>query len=185
MRGDDQAAGHDASPSIHPRTRELVDRFSRALMAKLAKAERKYGYSDGWASADWLDACRADLLRHAAKGDPLDVAAYCAFHWHHGASTTSPDMAPCAASPYDLQALRACAENACRAARGEPRTQGEVIDFDGLHCSQAAHLYGDDGMVRYRVVVENADPSCAGLRSIISEHLDATGFSGVEVVIKW
>src|SRR5690606_15339082 len=50
-------------------------------------AEKKYGYSDGWASPDWMDECRAKLIEHLGKGDPRDVAAYCAFLWHHGEST--------------------------------------------------------------------------------------------------
>lgn len=73
---------------LHPATRDLVGRFSRALADKLASAEKKYGYSDGWADPDWMDECRQHLLEHVAKGDPRDVAAYCAFLWHHGGSTT-------------------------------------------------------------------------------------------------
>lgn len=74
-------------PKLHPATADLVRRFSQALAEKLAAAEAKYGYSDGWASPDWMDECRAKLMEHIAKGDPRDVAAYCAFLWHHGAST--------------------------------------------------------------------------------------------------
>jgi hypothetical protein len=77
----------EAVPSLHPATADLVRRFSQALAEKLAAAEAKYGYSDGWASPDWMDECRAKLMEHIAKGDPRDVAAYCAFLWHHGAST--------------------------------------------------------------------------------------------------
>ena len=167
--------------SLHPRTRDLVARFADALTRKLARAERKYGYSDGWASDDWLDACRADLARHVAKGDPLDVAAYCAFLWHHGASTKAPSAAPL----HDLQSLRVCTEDACLAALGDPRTKGEAINFADLHCVSAAHVCRDDGVVSYMVVIEEADPSCEGLRSIISEYLDAVGFGGVDVVIQW
>ncbi len=76
---------------LHPRTVNLVVRFARALASKLAAAEAKYGYSDGWASPDWVDECRAKLMEHIAKGDPRDVAAYCAFLWHHGASTARPE----------------------------------------------------------------------------------------------
>lgn len=76
-----------AEPKLHPATADLVRRFSQALAEKLAAAEAKYGYSDGWASPDWMDECRAKLMEHIAKGDPRDVAAYCAFLWHHGAST--------------------------------------------------------------------------------------------------
>lgn len=74
---------------LHPLTINLVVRFSRALAAKLADAEQKYGYSDGWRSPDWMDECRAHLMEHIAKGDPRDVAAYCAFLWHHGESTAA------------------------------------------------------------------------------------------------
>lgn len=72
---------------LHPRTADLVARFATALAEKLHASEVKRGYSDGWASPDWLDECRAELVRHVAKGDPRDVAAYCAFLWHHGAKT--------------------------------------------------------------------------------------------------
>ena len=77
--------------TLHPATADLVRRFSQALAEKLAAAEAKYGYSDGWASPDWMDECRAKLMEHIAKGDPRDVAAYCAFLWHHGASTAQPE----------------------------------------------------------------------------------------------
>jgi hypothetical protein len=72
---------------LHPATRSLVRRFSFALAHKLQAAEQKYGYSDGWRSADWMDECRAKLREHLEKGDPRDVANYCAFLWHHGEST--------------------------------------------------------------------------------------------------
>lgn len=84
-----------ATPAVdlHPATVSLVDRFAAALKGKLAAAEKKYGYSDGWASPDWIDECRAHLMEQIAKGDPRDVAAYCAFLWHHGASTAAPQKA--------------------------------------------------------------------------------------------
>lgn len=78
---------------LHPHTANLVARFAEALAEKLAKAERKYGYSDGWASPDWMDECRAKLMEHVAKGDPRDVAAYCAFLWHHN-ERTAPVLSP-------------------------------------------------------------------------------------------
>lgn len=73
--------------AIHPHTLSLVVRFARALAGKLAAAEVKYGYSDGWLSPGWMDGCRSKLMEHVAKGDPRDVAAYCAFLWHHGEKT--------------------------------------------------------------------------------------------------
>jgi hypothetical protein len=80
--------------TLHPKTAALVDRFAAALKEKLAAAEEKYGYSDGWATDDWMGECRKELRKHVAKGDPLDVAAYCAFLWHHGEATTGPCPQP-------------------------------------------------------------------------------------------
>ncbi|MCA0214564.1 MAG: hypothetical protein LCH79_15470 [Proteobacteria bacterium] len=95
--------------ALHPATINLVVRFARALSKKLAAAETKYGYSDGWLSPDWMDECRAKLMDHIAKGDPRDVAAYCAFLWHHGASTVTsqPSQAPVVqASPEPFEVKR-------------------------------------------------------------------------------
>lgn len=92
-------SGHSTWPKMHPSTESLVRRFSWALADKLAAAEKKYGYSDGWASHDWMDECRAHLMEHIAKGDPRDVAAYCAFLWHHGESTSAPKAEDNSAAP--------------------------------------------------------------------------------------
>lgn len=72
---------------LHPATQSLVKRFALALAHKLHAAEQKYGYSDGWRSPDWMDECRQKLREHIDKGDPRDVAAYCAFLWHHEQGT--------------------------------------------------------------------------------------------------
>ena len=68
--------------------KELVEGFAEALLAKLIAAEMKYGWNNGWAKPVWEDDCRRHLLEHVAKGDPLDVAAYAAFCWHHGWGTS-------------------------------------------------------------------------------------------------
>lgn len=62
----------------------LVERFADALSAKLRKAEEKYQYQGAWRRDNWRDALAQQIRRHMDKGDPLDVAAYCAFAWHHG-----------------------------------------------------------------------------------------------------
>lgn len=76
----------------------LVDRFSKRLLAKL-KLARANGRG-GWERDDWEEQCQQGLLKHLEKGDPRDVAAYCAFMDHHGwitkaatppASTTDRD----------------------------------------------------------------------------------------------
>lgn len=80
-------ASHPAGQSAE--TDALVDRFAVALKAKLRAAEAKYGWQNGWLKSDWQVECRNGLLLHVGKGDPLDVAAYAAFCWHHGWSTSS------------------------------------------------------------------------------------------------
>lgn len=74
---------------LHPSTKELVNGFATALAEKLRLSEKKYGWSDGWKDADWKDKCLTDFNHHISKGDPRDVAAYCAFMWYHGWSTNS------------------------------------------------------------------------------------------------
>lgn len=76
---------------LHPDTMLLVRQFAYAMADKLHRAEQKYGYSDGWKSPDWMDECREKLRAHLAKGDPLDVANYCAFLWYHGEATTDTE----------------------------------------------------------------------------------------------
>lgn len=74
---------------LHPDTADLVARFATALAEKLHKAEKKYGYDNGWKEDEsWRDECAEKLLDHVVKGDPRDVAAYCAFMWHHGWKTS-------------------------------------------------------------------------------------------------
>ena len=94
-----QSAGSGAE------TDALVDRFAVALKAKLRAAEAKYGWQNGWLKDDWQVECRHGLLRHVGKGDPLDVAAYAAFCWHHGWPTASQHS-----TEFVTGAVRATAE---------------------------------------------------------------------------
>ncbi len=71
---------------------DLVARFSKALLDKLRAAEKKYGYDDAWTRSDWQEDLNTHLHKHLAKGDPRDVAAYCAFAWHHGWSLTPSEQ---------------------------------------------------------------------------------------------
>jgi hypothetical protein len=63
---------------------DLIARFSVALLEKLKASEAKYGWQNGWLKDDWANDLRHEIRRHIEKGDPRDVAAYCAFAWHHG-----------------------------------------------------------------------------------------------------
>ncbi|MDV2861824.1 hypothetical protein [Phytobacter ursingii] len=75
---------------LHPDTQKLVADFSAVLAEKLYKAQLKYGYSANWKNDDWHADCLAHFHQHIGKGDPRDVAAYCAFIWFHGWSTELP-----------------------------------------------------------------------------------------------
>lgn len=75
---------------LHPDTARLVSKLAFRLAIKLRKAEQKYGYSDGWRDDRWKDECQKALAEHVVKGDPLDVAAYCAFCLHHDWPTAAP-----------------------------------------------------------------------------------------------
>lgn len=79
---------------LHPSTMALVNDFATALADKLHKAELKYGYSNAWTNNGWMTECLAEFHRHIAKGDPRDVAAYCAFMWYHGWKTEAAQPAP-------------------------------------------------------------------------------------------
>ncbi|SNS15958.1 hypothetical protein SAMN04488503_2988 [Humidesulfovibrio mexicanus] len=69
---------------LHPDTRALVRRFAEALAKKLLASEIKYGYGNGWKDPGCVEELRGKLAEHVAKGDPVDVAAFCAMLWHHG-----------------------------------------------------------------------------------------------------
>ncbi|EBI8700562.1 DUF550 domain-containing protein [Salmonella enterica subsp. enterica serovar Gatuni] len=74
---------------LHPDTQNLVADFCTALAEKLYKAQLKYGYDADWKQDGWATQCLAHFHQHIAKGDPRDVAAYCAFMWYHGWKTES------------------------------------------------------------------------------------------------
>jgi hypothetical protein len=76
--------------TCNPHTVSLVARFAGQLAAKLAMAEAKHGYGDGWMERGHAEHFRAELRLHVDKGDPTDVAAYCAFLWHHGDTAADP-----------------------------------------------------------------------------------------------
>ena len=73
--------------SVHPDD-VAVDEFSALLKLKLARARAK-GRA-GWRDPSWTAAeINNQMHAHAAKGDPLDVAAYAMFLALRGESTTA------------------------------------------------------------------------------------------------
>ncbi|HZQ06055.1 MAG TPA: hypothetical protein VFD70_05705 [Anaerolineae bacterium] len=68
----------------------LMSKFAAALLEKAKAAETKYGYlPNSWMNDDWADMLPMRLMEHIAKGDPRDVAIFCAFAWYHGWSVAS------------------------------------------------------------------------------------------------
>lgn len=74
---------------LHPDMQNLMADFCTALAEKLYKAQLKYGYDADWKQDGWATQCLSHFHQHIAKGDPRDVAAYCAFMWYHGWKTES------------------------------------------------------------------------------------------------
>ncbi|EEB1957224.1 DUF550 domain-containing protein [Salmonella enterica] len=74
---------------LHPDTQNLAANFCTALAEKLYGAQLKYGYDADWKQDGWATQCLSHFHQHIAKGDPRDVAAYCAFMWYHGWKTES------------------------------------------------------------------------------------------------
>lgn len=69
----------------------LVVRFAWVLWRKLVRSRKKYGFRWGcsWNSSLTAPLNRAYMHEHIKKGDPIDVAAYCAFAWRNGWSLKS------------------------------------------------------------------------------------------------
>lgn len=69
-------------------TAAMVRGFADAVVEKLRAADEKYGHGLMWRDDPNLDGMRRELREHLEKGDPRDVAAYCAFLWYHGETTS-------------------------------------------------------------------------------------------------
>ncbi|MCR1319985.1 hypothetical protein NR352_23965 [Enterobacter soli] len=124
---------------LNPATTDLVLRFASALADKLYKAEQKYGRSTDWMKDDWYDDCLQSLWEHIEKGDPRDVAAYCAFMWYHGWVTTD----------YDRNV-----QNACRAAMlhgAQPVTTAYKLPFEQWLSQQTGTIDVECGCVMTEV----------------------------------
>lgn len=77
----------DIPKALHQDTAELVVAFAEAMAVKLRSAEIKHGFSNGWKSGEWKTDCKVSFIDHILKGDPVDVANYCAFMFYHGWDT--------------------------------------------------------------------------------------------------
>jgi hypothetical protein len=124
---------HQKLTTLHPATRQLVTDFGQALAAKLLRSQEKYGYGASWQNlgASWtLEDCQKELVRHVEKGDPLDVAAYCAFLWSKGLPTTLHAAEQMARYEAERASLVSAVEDAIRLINhlgGNPNFQVKVL----------------------------------------------------------
>ena len=137
---------------FHPDTQKLVTDFCTALAEKLYKAQLKYGYDADWKQDGWPTQCQAQFHQHIAKGDPRDVAAYCAFMWYHGWKTEpAPVSVPDEATPENIEIL---------ASTYAP--SGITYQWDRDECNAAADswnscraaLHQEAEQTNYRAIVE-------------------------------
>lgn len=98
---------------LHPETAAFVRRFAVALAVKLRRAEIKYGYAAGWAGPGRGDELRAKLGAHMLKGDPLDVAIFAGFLWHHGERTQKAGEMPLPEWHAFIRGFAVCASLVC------------------------------------------------------------------------
>nr|WP_142631262.1 hypothetical protein [Raoultella planticola] len=117
---------------LHPDTQKLVTDFCTALAEKLYKAQLKYGYDTDWKQDGWPSQCQAHFHQHIAKGDPRDVAAYCAFMWWHGWSTKP-------AEELESRTVTVSKSDIFNVPGGETYAGGEMIPVDTLCLYLAEH----------------------------------------------
>lgn len=84
-----------APDNLSEGVQKQMQSFATALASKMFMAEVKFRAEHGhdfdvdeWREAHWKDQCLAGFKEHLAKGDPIDIAAYCLFMHYHGWSTT-------------------------------------------------------------------------------------------------
>jgi hypothetical protein len=116
---------------LNETTARLVATFALVLGQKLFKAQEKHGnHKNPWESKEWRESCQAALLEHMGKGDPVDVAAYCAFMWFHGWPTVAPVPALADSAPIPVghpgRAPLGCP--VCKAVEVEASTPRTVYD---------------------------------------------------------
>lgn len=132
---------------LDPNTKKLVVDFCAALAEKLYNAEVKYGRQTDWMKDDWYATCRQSLWEHIAKGDPRDVAAYCAFMWYHGWVTTD----------YDRNV-----QNACRAAMLAAAPQ-EVINYEKSSAQPFAYYANSTHYNTYKAAIKDGNEEIIAL----------------------
>lgn len=146
-----QPGRFDCPDALDPHTKALVSAFAAALSTKLHAAQVKYGFEGNWRETGWQGDLILQLLDHVRKGDPLDVAAYCAFAWSHGWRIAPVVPVVSGAEQVRAQTDRLTFEDELAQARGlRERRQRKVQDW-------AFRCFG---------MAQAADPRHRGLRML-------------------
>jgi hypothetical protein len=69
--------------TMSPASRAMLENFFISVVRKFEIAEAKHNWQDAWRDAD-KTLLQAALAGHVRKGDPIDVAIYCAICEVHG-----------------------------------------------------------------------------------------------------
>lgn len=75
---------------LHPDSVDLIKALSERITDKMFANQSKYGWTNEWKTRDWEQECRDEMRRHIEKGDPRDVAIYCAFMIYRNWPTSVP-----------------------------------------------------------------------------------------------
>lgn len=134
-------------------TQLLVVRFAGAMAEKLHQAERKG--RGGWERPDWQDECIEQLYLHLRKGDPVDVANFCAFMWHHKWSTGTPTVLTQDLGEND-QLLLLTSEVLSAEQAGHIKAHFDAMLQDGPRCI-VAHGFENAVVIR-RPAIQEGEP---------------------------
>ena len=139
----------------------LVAEFAQALLEKL---DAVHGSRDlpadyhPWMASDWVDEVRAQVRLHVQKGDPRDVAVYCAFAWHHGWSLTQE---PQESTLWELIAEQAHGKHCYMVDKASERGPGE---FDVVVTSRDSAPVLEAIEARFTELHFLAEPNRVGFR---------------------
>lgn len=84
-----------------------------------------------------------------------------------------------------LKRLRADADAACEAARGDSACRRDAVNWADFGCSIAEGYITDEGDSGTRVILEEAAPDCGNVQGFVHRYLRDRGWSEIEVVTEW
>lgn len=145
-------------------TDELIDRFAAALKEKLNKSRDKYLYhGEPWTDQKNIAGMILQLHKHLNKGDPLDVAAYAAFLWHH-AARTNIGYAGGIRGP-DVNASEDTAEVE-KQAPPETNLQDVIYALESIKDKANKAINGHDALIQLAIISHHVDMTLKMIKKI-------------------